>query len=185
MKITHRLKSLRTLLFVGICIAGLATAYYFFVPRTDGIVSFDSMRDMRNVAALFERNRYWLTSTPNYSIEYAMRNKSPHQDPFYWGKLKTDVLLDAKGAFIGFVSSYMETASIGKLLFLAVDEPSRGKGYSDILLKHGVAQLRARGAREVRLVTRPSNISAQKVYHRVGFHEAGRDETYVYFSYVF
>lgn len=145
---------------------------------------FDAQRDMQSVLTLFERNRYWLTATPNYDAEYTFTHQSPNKNPLNSGMLATEVMRSKQGEFIGFASYYMKSLSLGTVLFLAVEESFRGKRYAQILLEHSVQQLIARGATRIELVTRPSNISAQRVYSRVGFHETGRDETFVYFEYI-
>jgi len=163
----------------------IACGYFIFAPGSTRIYDFDYRRDMEDVAALFERNRYWLTSVPDSSIYYSMRNRSPHPDPMYWGQLITNVMRDIENNFIGFVSYYMETRVEGKVLFLTINEPFRGRGYSDILLRYAVQALRARGASAVTLVTRVNNFRAQKIYYRMGFQNTGNDAEFTHFRYRF
>ena len=169
----------------SVLLIALYSYFFFFSARAAGIHDFDYARDMADVASVFERNRYWLTSIPDSSVEYAMRHRAAYPDPRYWGTLTTKVMRDHENNFLGFVSYFMERRTEGKVLFLAINEPFRGKGYSNTLLAYAVNALRDRGALAVNLVTRTSNVRAQKIYHRVGFVETKRDDEFVYFLYRF
>ena len=160
----------------------ITSRYLLSDARAVSIKPFSYKHDMADVSATFEADRYWLTDTPGYSIEYAMLHQTPHGTPYYWGLLHTDIVRDNKGLFIGFVSYYMESKAVGKLLFLSVNNAFRGKRYSDMLMKRGIKELIKLGAQKVELITRPTNHRAMKVYRRLGFIEVARDDRYVYFE---
>jgi ribosomal protein S18 acetylase RimI-like enzyme len=51
------------------------------------------------------------------------------------------------------------------------------------LMQFALDDMKRLGAKKISLVTRTSNLSAQKLYNRMGFKETYRDEGYVYFDY--
>lgn len=102
----------------------------------------------------------------------------------YNGTLKVKVIRD-QSQLVGFTAYYMKARDVGQLLFIVVDDNFRGKRYGQILLEHGINQLKKMGARKVDLVTRTTNIRAQKLYKRVGFKLVRDDGAgFVYFEYV-
>jgi len=143
---------------------------------------YDVARDYKQAIELFERNRYWLTADPNSPVEYSFSTLSPNRDPRYHG-LMTVKVLRSNGDLVGFVAYYMKSPVFGFVLYLAIDERYRGRKLADQLMKHAISDLVSRGAQRIELITRPTNISAQRVYERLGFHELGRDNTYVFYEY--
>jgi ribosomal-protein-alanine N-acetyltransferase len=77
----------------------------------------------------------------------------------------------------------METKTKGRLLFLAVDQDFRGKGYGKILAHRAMKELFNMGADHIALWTRVSNLPAQKIYREIGFKEIFEDNGYLYFEY--
>ena len=146
------------------------------------VSEMNDARDLAQILSLFERNRYWLTATPNFPAEFSFRTRSPNEYPAYRGALTVKVLRD-NGNLFGFVSYYMKAPGEGYILFLGVDEKYRGKRYADQLMLHAMEDLIGRGVRRIELITRPTNIAAQKVYRRLGFREVWRDHMFVDFEY--
>jgi len=70
------------------------------------------------------------------------------------------------------------------LLFLAVGQEFRGKGFGEQLVRYVLKEFSNMGASRVRLVTRTTNFPAHRLYNRIGFHEVERREDgFVYFEY--
>lgn len=172
--------------------AGTGISYYFYsrhvptqqtdITPTAAIIDFDEARDTADILALFAKDRYWLVASEDYDPAYALSTRSPNAyEEKYKGKLTIKAL--RKGTeFIGFTAYYMKNFYEGYVLFLAVKDEYRGKGYGPQLMSYALTELKKMGAHIVNLVTRVSNLKAQSVYKKVGFTELARDENYVYFS---
>lgn len=159
------------------------------MPTTGASISpYDDARDKEAVAKLFKDDWYWL-SVNDYSAEdvaYMLDTRSPNYwEPQYTGKMQIAVLRDADNAFIGFITYYMYEKTgpflTGKILFLAINPDFRGKHYGELLLKYAIKELFAQGAQIVRLVTRTTNIKAQKLYMRAGMTNIGEENGFVHF----
>ena len=71
-----------------------------------------------------------------------------------------------------------EAGGSGEILNLAVDPPWRRSGIARTLLDSGVAALRRRGAEEIFLEVRESNLAAQTLYLAAGFRPVGQRSRY-------
>jgi ribosomal-protein-alanine N-acetyltransferase len=71
-----------------------------------------------------------------------------------------------------------EAGGAGEILNLAVDPPRRRAGVARTLLDAGLAVLRRRGAEEIFLEVRESNIPAQALYLAAGFRPIGQRAGY-------
>lgn len=147
------------------------------------IYEFNAARDTQEILNLFESDRYWLVSSPDYSPSYMLQNRAPSKDSRYLGKLQLKVLRESN-QFIGFTAYYLKNPYEGSVLFVAVKPGLRGKRYGEKLLTFAINDLTKKGAKIIKLVTRPTNKSAQALYKRVGFFETASDEDYVFFSYI-
>jgi len=145
------------------------------------IVDFDDARDTKDILDLFEANWHWLVASPDYSPAYMLKNRSPHENPLYHGKLTLKVLRE-KNVFVGFIAYYKKKPQEGFILFVAVKEHFRGKRYAEKLMDYAMDDLKAQGARSVWLITRLSNLRAQALYKRLGFYELQHDEEFIYFQ---
>ncbi len=163
-------------------IVSVGTYYYFSIPRGP-IYEYNEARDTQLILDLFKKNWYWLVSSADYSPEFMLKHRAPSKNPLYIGRLKIKVLYE-QDDFVGFAAYYMKTKDIGFVLFLAIQDELRSKGYGRLLMQHALDELAKMGAKKIRLVTRPTNVSAQKVYKVVGFYETSRDEEFVYFEYM-
>ncbi len=147
------------------------------------ITPFDNQRDMAEMLALFERNIYWLDVNPDSSLfKFHMKYRTPSQNPLEFGKLYTRVLRE-HGKLVGFVSYYMGKPTVGRVLYVVVDESYRGKRYGQKLLEYAMSDLKKMGARRIKLVTRPHNVPGHALYKRVGFRETRRTDIHSYFEY--
>lgn len=71
-----------------------------------------------------------------------------------------------------------EAGGSGEILNLAVDPPRRRGGIARALLDAGLATLRRRGAEEILLEVRESNLAAQALYLGAGFRPVGQRAGY-------
>jgi ribosomal protein S18 acetylase RimI-like enzyme len=153
------------------------------IPVIPGpLYEFNEQRDARDILAIFERDRYWLLSSDDYSPKYMLEYKTPSMNSVCdRGKLKIKVLRE-HDEFVGFVAYYMKTTYQGIILFVAVKNELRGKRYAEKLVHGALLDLKTSGARYIRLVTRVNNTRALNLYKRLEFNEIMRDDTYVYFE---
>ena len=71
-----------------------------------------------------------------------------------------------------------EAGGTGEILNLAVDPPHRRAGIASALLDAGLVVLRRRGAEEIFLEVRESNLAAQALYLGAGFRPVGQRARY-------
>jgi ribosomal protein S18 acetylase RimI-like enzyme len=163
-----------------LCAAGLA--YYLLLPR-ESIVDYQIARDKKFILSLFDKDWYWLSgySREEANTDVFLEHLSPSIDPLYAGKLTIKVMYADKQP-TGFVAYYMKSAHEGTILFIDVAHTFRRRHYGRVLLDYAVDELHKKGARIVRLVTRPQNIPAQTLYKRAGFKEYMHDDTYSFFE---
>ncbi len=158
--------------------------YTIQVKKLHGIIDFNYERDQNFILDIFDKNWYWLiddASSPNFSVEYMMRYLTTNNNPATAGRLTIKILYE-HGKPAGFNAYYMKHFYLGMLRFVAVYEEFRSKGYGKKLVDYALQDLQSRGAAKVRLVTRTSNISAQKVYKASGMHVTEQEEGFVWFE---
>lgn len=173
----------------SVIVALAAGVLYNFIPqpKQEQLISFyDDARDNNEVQQIFKENWYWLiASFPSYEpdyVNYMFRDKNAGLDPRFTGMLNTQVLRE-NNQLAGLVAYYMENWYAGRILFLAVRDSFRGKGIAEKLLNSAIEDLKKRGATKAVLLTRQSNLRAQKVYKRAGFTEVNRDnDGFVHFE---
>jgi ribosomal protein S18 acetylase RimI-like enzyme len=178
----------KLLLGIGIIVAiGAGFSYYYFSIPRGPIYEFNAQRDTKAIVDLFERERYWVTAVPDSSPEFILKYRMPHKSPLYAGKLQIKVLRE-NNVFVGFITYYMDVLekNIGHIFIMAVESAFRGKSYGKKLLQFALNDLKSMGAKVVKLVTRTTNIPAQKLYTSAGFVETLRTEDgFVYYEYRF
>ncbi len=164
-------------------VLSIGIIYHLWLPRGP-IFEFDPARDTQPILNIFERDWYWLLSSEDYSPEFMLKHHAPNRNPLYMGRLRIKVMRQ-HDTFAGFVAYYMKTSNVGFILFLAVEPKFRGKKYGAQLSQYALNDLIRIGAKRIMLVTRTSNLPAQRVYNELGFIETSRDdEGYVYFEYI-
>ncbi|MDB4951793.1 MAG: ribosomal-protein-alanine acetyltransferase [Gemmatimonadetes bacterium] len=106
---------------------------------------------------------------------------TPWRDTTFRGLLlrgDTDLLAaDRAGRLVGYAVCWtvVDQAELGNV---AVDPAERGHGVGAALVDQAVRAVAARGAEELFLEVRESNLSAQSVYVRKGFEVVGRRRSY-------
>jgi len=162
-------------IFAGYC------AYNY---ETGPIYTFNPDRDTKEILTIFDENWYWLIANPGSSPAFMLKYKTPYDNPLYFGKLHIKVLRE-DNRVAGFIAYFMENYDEWRLLFLAVGNDFRRKGYGLQLAKQAVAEMTALGAKKICLWTRLDNTTAQKIYKSMGFAEVYHTETgYVFFEYI-
>lgn len=160
------------------------TGWYFF-PLKEGIGSYTQSVDKAFITQLFKDNWYWLVAGEgDFSTAYVnniLDNKTPSHDIKERGNLNIFVYHKDKVP-VGFTAFYKKSFYKGFILFLAVDEKYRGKGYARKLLTYAIDQLKSMGSSVVELVTRTDNTKAISLYKSMGFEETWRNNNYVRFQ---
>lgn len=174
-------------LVIALLLAGLGGIGYVTYQATQEcsirapLYEFEEERDAVDILEIFDQDWYWLVADDDYSPEFMLKYRAPKQDPLYAGRMHIKVLRE-QDEFVGFVSYYMKTNTLGFLNFLAIKPEFRGKRYADQLMRYAIDDMKRMGATRIDLITRPSNTSAQKVYNRMGFVLTRQDGDYVSFS---
>lgn len=170
---------------IGSIIVGCAVSYYVSYGRAT-IDEFNFENDKQFIAACFKEDWYWLTTKPqtigvDKTLEQFKHHAISLYNPATYNKLIIKVM-HVNSYAVGFVAYFMKSFYEGTILFLDVCPMYRGKHYGEKLLDHACTDLYSKGATIVRLITRPSNASAIKLYMRTGFKEYKRDDIFAYFE---
>ena len=169
--------------FAGI-LTSIAGFYYFgggFVKQGPQIVEFDYDRDKDFIHKVSQKNWYWLFLGDKYPLEFMMKERAPNYDPRYLGKLNIKVLRE-DGEDRAFVAYFKKKFNVGQLLFLAVDEKYRGKGYAKRLLDYVCSDFKKQGCSKIWFPTRITNYRAEGLYKGLGFHEVDRNDIHIFFE---
>ncbi len=170
-----------TFILSAIAVTGSLYFYQTHIAAQGPIYNFDEERDTQPILDLFKTDYYWLVEG-EFNAAAMLHYQAPNGNPFKKGQMYIKVLRE-NNEFIGFVTYYKKSPTEWKLNFIAVDSKFRGKGYAQKLMQYALDDMKRMGAKKITLVTRTSNLSAQKLYNRSGFKETYRDEGYVYFQY--
>ncbi len=176
----------RYVLFFVLTILVGGGVYWQYVPIT-GIDDYVAGEDRESLSEIFIKNWHWLFNQPfnNYMLDERLlfKRSGVYEDggPY---PLTIKVYRE-QGRIVGSVIYYIkapEAPDVGFILFLVVDASARRKGYAQELLQYAFNQLQAMGARKVQLVTKETDIPAQKLYKKVGFVQTDHKEGFVYFE---
>ncbi len=170
---------------IGAALIGTGIWWYYTSTPRDPIYPYDEKRDRAEILEIFKNDKYWLLSSPDYSPEFMLKHRAPNMEYRYFGKLNIDVYREPN-KLAGFVAYYMKEPTLGFLLFLDVIPEFRGKEkgrHAERLLYHAFRKLKEMGATQIQILTRLSNIRAQKVYRRVGFRDLFEDDGFIYLVY--
>lgn len=166
-----RKKLVLSILLVSLIITG-ATSYRYIIGTVD---AYNSTVDKAFILDTFKKDWHWLVSeySTDFSPDYMLDTRSSSRNTHEQGNLTIKVYRKW-GTPLGFVVYYTKSLYQGFILFLAVDEKQRSRGYARKLMCHALQDLKKRGCIKARLVTRVSNIRGQKVYTGLGFKEIAR-----------
>jgi len=178
----HQYKKIGMIVIFVVLLCGLYG--YYCMSEKGPIYEFNSKRDTAAILNLFDKNWYWLIANESSSPSFYLKYRTPNENPAYFGKLQVKVMRE-NNELVGFVAYYKEKPEEEewRLLFLAVDEKFRGKGYGSTLAEYAMQDMIKQGAKKIGLWTRLSN-PAQRIYKRLGFVELYYTEGgYIYFEY--
>ena len=139
-------------------------------------------KDRNFVEKLFKNNFHTLTANPDHDFDVMLEKRSPNKfQTKYFGKMDTMVMYEGDQP-AGFISFFMKSTYKGKILFLAIDDKFRHKGYGKKLVEYALAKLKKQGAKVVKIATRTNNIPAQKLYGtKLGFVKTGEKDGFVFY----
>lgn len=139
-------------------------------------------KDRKPVEQLFKDNFYALTANPDHDFDTMLEKRSPNRfQTKYFGKMDTVVLNDGD-KLAGFVSYYMQSTYLGKVLFLSVNKEFRRKGYAKKLMTFAVERLKKQGAKVIKVCTRTDNAAAQSLYAgKFGFIKEDEKDGFIFY----
>lgn len=184
--VAQRLRKIHRLLVpLVLVLAGVGGYYWFQVAQHEPIYPYDAGKDRSPLIKIFKQNMFWLTNDPSEqsaltSFEQSLDSASPSQSWLERGSLITYVYRDREGTK-GFVSYYPLSSVSAKILYIAVDDDYRRRGYAQKLLEYALAEVKRKGFKDVELVTRLVNKRAQGLYKKLGFRQTWDDGTLVGF----
>lgn len=85
---------------------------------------------------------------------------------------KTFLVAEKDGKIAGYVVAIVQGAGLGHIISIAVNPKYHRQGIGTALILRLIEILKAQGASAVRLEVRKSNITAQKMYAKLGFKTA-------------
>lgn len=169
---------------IALCL-GFVGSYYWLHVSGESIYPYDAARDRSALIKIFKQNMFWLTNdaqeaTAMASFEQNIDTNSSSDSWLDRGNLSTYVYRDNE-ATKGFVSYHKVTSSTARILYIAIDETYRRRGYAEKLLVYALNNLKNQGFERVELVTRLVNKRAQGLYKKLGFRQTWDDGTLVGF----
>lgn len=175
----------RLLIPLTVCLAVAIGSYFVFRVSSEPIYSYNAQKDREALITIFKQNMFWLTNDPNEqtaveSFKHAIDTSSSSDSWLDRGNLLTYVYRDNE-ATKGFVSYHKVSSSTAKILYIAVDDAYRRRGYAEKLLVYALGDLQRKGYERVELVTRLINKRAQGLYKKLGFRQTWDDGTLVGF----
>jgi ribosomal-protein-alanine N-acetyltransferase len=87
---------------------------------------------------------------------------------------------EIQGRIVGYVIGVIRWGLTGHILAIAVDPPYRMQAVGTALMTNILDRLRMKGAKQVRLEVRKSNMAARRFYLKLGFVE--REEVPYYYE---
>lgn len=157
-----------------ISIAFIISSYYwFFVKQQTSIYEYNPAEDRARLCEIFKQNVYWLTNETDegralLTFERALDTQSSSPQWVDRGNLKVKVYR-IDGCIAGFVAYHKISGLLAKILYIAVHDDYRRRGYAEQLLQHALDDLKRQGFTRVELATRVVNKRAQGLYKKFGF----------------
>jgi len=146
---------------VGAALAVLG-AYYYVSYESGPFYNFNAARDTQEILDIFDKNWYWLIANDDSSPAFMFKYRTPNTNPAFFGKMQIKVLRE-DDRLAGFITYYQDAPRQWHLLFLAVGNDFRGKGYGKLLAQYAIDDMIAHGAERIWLCTRLENLPAQKI----------------------
>lgn len=171
---------------VIISIAFILSSYYWFFVSQTPIYEYNPEQDRAALCDIFNQNFYWLTTETDegkalLSFERNLDTRSSSSQWMDQGNLKVKVYR-VDGCVAGFVAYHKVSGLLAKILYIAVHDDYRRRGYAEFLLQHAFDDLRSQGFTRVELVTRVVNKHAQGLYKKFGFKSTWDDGELIGFA---
>lgn len=162
-----------------------AGVWYYTATDRGPIYEFNYDRDSKEILNIFDKDWYWLVadSRDQYSPDFMLKHRAPRSSRMWAGRMHLKVLRE-KDQFVGFTAYYKKSDDTWFFNFLAIKPEFRGKKYASKLVEYALDDMKSRGAKQINLITRPSNKAAQATYRKAGFTETFNDGEYVGFTYL-
>lgn len=149
--------------------------------ETVTIVNYAPEKHKSFIVGQFKENWYWLISSADYDVHYALDTHSPNTyEPQLKGKMDI-VVIEEDGKPAGFATFYMRNTFTGDILFIEVAKEFRGKRLAGRLVNYAVKELKKKGAKVIRLATRVNNVKARKLYNRLKFPEVSEKNGFIHY----
>lgn len=171
-------------LLAMVIVIAIGTGWWIFdqTPHAS-IVAYEPLRDRPFIEKLFQQDWYWLT-TQQFDpalFDQWLEHKSPTADASTFGILDIK-MAQLNHSDVGFIAYFMKSAYEGMILFIDVLPIHRSKRIGRQLLEFALNDLQKRGASIVRLITRPHNTDARRLYDRIGFIKYGETSEYLFYE---
>ena len=179
-------KRYRFLISVALCGVIIAGYYWLSHDSSTSIHPYDPSKDRAALVNMFKPNAFWLSDDADEqhatdTFEHALDYRASSTNPCDAGNLSIYVYRDEQ-ATKGFVTYYPVSRTAAKILYIAVSDQYRRRGYAEKLMNFALQDLKRRGFHHVELVTRVTNQRAQGLYKKYGFKEGWNDGTLVSFE---
>ena len=158
--------------------------YYWSLQTNIGpIYTYDSQKDRAALIEIYKQNWFWLTTNPNEadaikSFEHNLDTLSSTYSPFDQSNLIIKVYRDAEGTK-GFVAYHRDGWLAARILYLAINEKYRRRGYAELLMKYAIEDIKKQGYTRIDIFTRVVNERAQNLYKKFGFTSNWTDGEYI------
>lgn len=134
------------------------------------------------VEQVFKDNFPLLTVNEDHDFDLMLEKRAPNRfQNKYFGKMDTVIMYQDKMP-VGFVTYYMLSSYMGRILYLAVAESHRRKGHAHKLISFAIDQLKKKGAKVIKICTYDFNTAAQKLYtEQFGFIKEDQDGKFLHY----
>lgn len=192
------------IILFGVLLGGMFLTKFYFINSTNVVnkiceveySDYEKERDFNDIDDLMMRYKFWIFhgdfkagECPLYPNFKNMSHKNDFdatmQVPYFIKVARVD------GKCVGFLTYYFsentmvgkkgqEIKKIGRVHVLCVDEKFRRLGIAKKLVEFAIDFFKINGCQRVYLITRPENIRAKNLYHKLGFFESNNDEKNVF-----
>ena len=134
------------------------------------------------VERVFKDNFPLLTVNEAHDFEVMLEKRAPARNQTkYFGKMDTVIMYQDKMP-VGFISYYMLSSYMGRILYLAVEKSHRRKGYARKLITFALESLKNQGAKVIKICTYDFNEVAKKIYtQEFGFIKESQEDQFIFY----
>lgn len=177
-------KYIKWFILASIILMGSSAAIYYYkshINYTEGSVyDYDPKIDREFILQLFKDNWHWLVS--EYSTDFDPVFMLDNSEAFARKRGVTDMKIKVyrvQNKPVGFTVYYIRPILRGDILFLAIDEKYRKKGYARKLIQNDIDDLKKKGCFVIKITTRVTNTPARTLYESYGFKELWIDRGFI------